>query len=77
MTEHDKNIYKSITKKIINRRRHDITDDEVEWLKKHPDILLITKKMVAKVEILSYHESCKDTMEEILFILDLSDSFIR
>jgi hypothetical protein len=77
MSEEDKTIYKEITKKVMDNKRDELTYEQLIWLKENPNIKKLVHKMAAKVEIMSYFKESKDTIEEILFILDLSDRFIR
>lgn len=77
MTEKDKKIYKNIFKKILENKKDSMTYDEGTWLMERPELMDLAKKLNAKVKIMSRFPEYKNTIEEILFILDLSDRFLR
>lgn len=77
MTEEDKKIYKSISRKIMDDKKDTLTEEETLWLKERPELMAIARRMAAKAKIMSNFKDCKGTIEEIIFMLDLSDRFIR
>lgn len=77
MKASDRIKYASISEKINKKNISDITEDEYEWLKYHPELLEEIKKQTKKVEIMSACVGNKGTIEEILFNLDLSDRLYR
>jgi hypothetical protein len=77
MTEKDKKIYKNIFKKILENKKDTMTYEEGTWLMERPELMDLAKKLNAKVKIMARFPEYKNTIEEILFILDLSDRFLR
>jgi hypothetical protein len=51
--------------------------EEGTWLMERPEMMDLAKKLNAKVKIMARFPEYKNTIEEILFILDLSDRFLR
>jgi hypothetical protein len=77
MNATDRIKYFSIVTKINKGQFDDITDDEYLWLKKNPKVLKEINTVRKKREILKSSQGTLDTIEEILFILDLSDRMYR
>lgn len=77
MTEEDKKIYKSISRKIMDDKKETLTEEENAWLKERPELMSIARRMAAKAKVMSHFKDCKGTIEEIIFMLDLSDRFVR
>lgn len=77
MKAEDKIKYSSIVEKINKTKMEDLTEDEYEWLKHHTSLIQKIKKNKQKENILNAMVGNKDTIEEILFNLDLSDRMYR
>jgi hypothetical protein len=77
LTATDRIRYASIREKVYKGKISELTDEEYEWLKHHPEFVKNVKKQRQKVEILKHCDDVKDTIEEILFVLDLSDRMLR
>lgn len=69
--------YFSIVNKINKGLWDDITKDDYEWLQKNPDVIKNIKTSREKIDILNKCEGASGTIEEILFVLDLSDRMRR
>lgn len=77
MKAEDKIKYSSIIEKINKTKMENLTEDEYEWLKHHTSLIQKIKKNKQKENILNAMVGNKDTIEEILFNLDLSDRMYR
>lgn len=77
MNATDRIKYFSIVNKINKGKFDDITQDEYLWLQKNPNVLKKMNQVRKKREILNASKGTIDTIEEILFILDLSDRMYR
>ena len=77
MNATDRIKYFSIVSKINKGQFGDITEDEYHWLQKNPMVLKRINTARKKQEILNKSEGSQDTIEEILFVLDLSDRMYR
>jgi hypothetical protein len=77
MNATDRIKYFSIVTKINKGQFDDITDDEYLWLKNNPKVLKEMNAVRKKREILKSSQGTLDTIEEILFVLDLSDRMYR
>lgn len=77
MKAEDRIKYASITEKINKKRISELTDDEYEWLKYHPNLISEIRRYKQKSDIMKGTVGNKDTIEEILFDLDLSDRMYR
>lgn len=67
----------SIINKINKGNFDDITNEEYLWLKNNPDVLKEMNQARKKREILNSSQGAQGTIEEILFVLDLSDRMYR
>lgn len=77
MKAEDRIKYASITEKINKKRISELTDDEYKWLKYHPHLISEIRRHKQKTDILNSAVGNKNTIEEILFDLDLSDRMYR
>ena len=77
MNATDRIKYFSIVSKINKGNFDDITQDEYLWLKKNPNVLKEMNQVRKKREILNSSKGTMNTIEEILFVLDLSDRMYR
>lgn len=77
MNATDRIRYFSIVAKLNKGLFDDITEDEYRWLQKNPTVLKNINTSRKKQEILNKSEGSQDTIEEILFVLDLSDRMYR
>jgi len=77
MNATDRIKYFSIVSKINKGNFDDITQDEYLWLQKNPNVLKKMNQVRKKREILNSSKGTMNTIEEILFILDLSDRMYR
>lgn len=77
MNATDRIKYFSIVSKINKGNFDDITQDEYLWLKKNPNVLKEMNQVRKKREILNDSKGTMNTIEEILFVLDLSDRMYR
>jgi hypothetical protein len=77
MNATDRIRYFSIVAKLNKGLFDDITEDEYHWLQKNPTVLKNINNSRKKQEILNKSEGSQDTIEEILFVLDLSDRMYR
>lgn len=77
MNATDRIKYFSIVSKINKGNFDDITKDEYLWMKKNPNVLKEMNSARKKIDILKSSKGSIDTIEEILFILDLSDRMYR
>lgn len=67
----------SIINKVNKGNFDDITNEEYLWLKNNPDVLKEMNQARKKREILNSSQGAQGTIEEILFVLDLSDRMYR
>lgn len=82
MNEEDQERYNSIMKKIMSCDPSDtedeiFTQEDIKWMADNPKYKNLITKLRLKYQILSHHKDAKGTIEEILFLLDLSDRFYR
>jgi hypothetical protein len=77
MNAEDRIKYASITQKINKKRISELTEDEYDWLKYHPNLISEIRKHKQKNDIMNATVGNKNTIEEILFDLDLSDRMYR
>lgn len=77
MNATDRIKYFSIVSKINKGNFDDITQDEYLWLQKNPNVLKEMNQVRKKREILNSSKGTMNTIEEILFVLDLSDRMYR
>jgi hypothetical protein len=77
MKANDRIKYATIVEKINKRRISELTEEEYDWLKYHPDLIAKIKFQKQKNDIIKSSSGNKDTIEEILFELDLSDRMFR
>lgn len=69
--------YFSIVNKINKNLWDEITKEDYEWLQKNPDVIKNIKMSREKIDIISKCDGASGTIEEILFVLDLSDRMRR
>lgn len=77
MKAKDRIKYASILSKIAKQKLSELTDEEYEWLTSNRDLIVGIKKQKEKYDILKHCTGIHDTIEEILFVLDLSDRMYR
>lgn len=77
MNASDRIQYTNILNKINKRRISDLTDDDYEWLKKHPNLIPEIRRQKKKFDAMQINKDCKGTINEILHNLDLSDRMMR
>lgn len=80
MTEEDQKYYKSIIKKIISSEPNkldeiELTHEEVKWMDENIQMKAFINRLKTKYQFMSYHKDAQGTIEEILFMLDLSDRY--
>ena len=68
---------KGVNLKINKGEFDSITPEEYSWLQKNPKLLKDMSKVRKKRDIINSSKGSADTIEEILFILDLSDRMYR
>lgn len=82
MNEEDQKRYNSIVKKIMSSDPSDsekllFSAEDIKWMSDNPKYKNLINKLKSKYQILSHHKDARGTIEEILFLLDLSDRFYR
>ena len=77
MNAYDRIKYFSVVNKINQGEFNSLDHDEIRWLQEHPKLITNMKIERHKRDILRKCPGKKDTVEEILFLLDLSDSMYR
>lgn len=77
MKAEDRIKHASIIQKINKKRISELTEEEYDWLKYHPNIISEINRCKQKNDIMNAAVGNKNTIEEILFDLDLSDRMYR
>jgi len=77
MNAADRIKYANILNKIHKRKISELTDDDYEWLKKHPTLISEIRMQKKKVDAMEINKDCSGTINEILHNLDLSDRMMR
>jgi len=77
MKAKDRIKYATITQKINKKQISELTEEEYNWLKYHPDLIPEIRRHKQKTDIMNCTVGNKNTIEEILFDLDLSDRMYR
>jgi|TARA_B100000085_G_C18537761_1_gene510707 hypothetical protein len=77
MKAYDRIKYFSVVNKINQGEFNSLDSDEIQWLQDHPEVISSMKSERHKQDILRKCPGKQDTVEEILFLLDLSDSMYK
>jgi hypothetical protein len=77
MNAKDRINYFSVIDKINKGKIDSLSNDEMEWLGDNQEVVSDIKKERNKRSILKNSPGIQDTIEEILFVLDLSDRMYR
>jgi hypothetical protein len=77
MNAKDRINYFSVIDKINKGKIDSLSNDEMEWLRDNQEVVSDIKKERNKRSILKNSPGIQDTIEEILFVLDLSDRMYR
>lgn len=77
MNAKDRINYFSVIDKINKGKIDSLSNDEMEWLRNNQEVVSDIKKERNKRSILKNSPGIQDTIEEILFVLDLSDRMYR
>lgn len=77
MKAYDRIKYFSVVNKINQGEFNSLDSDEIKWLQDHPEVISNMKSERHKQDILRKCPGKQDTVEEILFLLDLSDSMYQ
>ena len=77
MNAHDRIKYFSVVSKVNQGDFSSLNSEEVHWLQDDTDVISNIKNERHRREILRKCPVQQDTVEEILFLLDLSDVMYR
>lgn len=77
MNAKDRINYFNVIDKINKGKIDSLSNDEMEWLRNNQEVVSDIKKERNKRSILKNSPGIQDTIEEILFVLDLSDRMYR
>jgi hypothetical protein len=77
MNAQDRIKYFSIVTKINQGNFDQLDSEEMVWLQSHPDLISDMKNGRYKQDVLRKCPGVQDTIEEILFLLDLSDTMYK
>jgi len=77
MNAQDRIKYFSIVSKINQGDFNLLDSEEMQWLQSHPELISNMKDERHKRDIIRKCPGIQDTVEEILFLLDLSDTMYK
>ncbi len=77
MNAYDRIKYFSVVSKVNQGDFSLLNSEEVQWLQDHPDVISNIKTERHRREILRKCPGQQDTVEEILFLLNLSDNMYK